>query len=587
MSQDLNKIKHSTAHLIAAAVLKLYPKTKLAIGPAIEDGFYYDFDFKEKISEEDLIKIEKETEKLIKANLVFKKKKVDPEKALELFKNQPFKLELIKQLKKEGEKEITLYESGDFTDLCQGPHVEKSSQIGAFKLLSLAGAYWKGDEKKPMLTRIYGVAFKTKAELKKYLQQLEEAKKRDHRKLNRDLKIYQTSDLLGTGLVTLLPKGTIIAEELENWAKETEKKQGYVHVLSPNIAKEDLFKKTGHIPYYSENMYPPMRMEEKGQKEKGNYYLKPMNCSFHALVFKSEPRSYRDLPLRVAEYGTVYRYEKSGELHGMMRVRGPIHQNDGHIFCTEEQAEGEFQKVMDLHLHYYNSLGLTKKDYFLSFATRDKENKEKYLGSDQMWEKAERIALGCIKKSKLPYEIEEGGAAFYGPKIDFNIKTVTGKSFSASTNQLDYFIPKAFDLRYTTKNGQLKTPVIIHRAPLGAHVRFIAFLMEHFAGAFPTWLSPIQAIILPITDDQLDFAQKIAKQLKETKIRTEINDDSEPIGAKIRKAEKEKIPFILVIGQKEVDGNQVNLRKRGGHQEGAKDIQEIIKLIRKEIDNKL
>jgi len=334
-------------------------------------------------------------------------------------------------------------------------------------------------------------------------------------------------------------------------------------------------------------MYPPMRMEEKGQKEKGNYYLKPMNCSFHALVFKSESRSYRDLPLRVAEYGTVYRYEKSGELHGMMRVRGPIHQNDGHIFCTEEQAEGEFQKVMDLHLHYYNSLGLTKKDYFLSFATRDKENKEKYLGSDQMWEKAERIALGCIKKSKLPYEIEEGGAAFYGPKIDFNIKTVTGKSFSASTNQLDYFIPKAFDLRYTTKNGQLKTPVIIHRAPLGAHVRFIAFLMEHFAGAFPTWLSPIQAIILPITDDQLDFAQKIAKQLKETKIRTEINDDSEPIGAKIRKAEKEKIPFILVIGQKEVDGNQVNLRKRGGHQEGAKDIQEIIKLIRKEIDNKL
>ncbi len=587
MSQDLNKIKHSTTHLVAAAVLKLYPKTKLAIGPAIEDGFYYDFDFKEKISEEDLIKIEKETEKLIKANLVFKKKKVDPEKALELFKNQPFKLELIKQLKKEGEKEITLYESGDFTDLCQGPHVEKSSQIGAFKLLSLAGAYWKGDEKKPMLTRIYGVAFKTKAELKKYLQQLEEAKKRDHRKLNRDLKIYQTSDLLGTGLVTLLPKGTIIAEELENWAKETEKKQGYVHVLSPNIAKEDLFKKTGHIPYYSENMYPPMRMEEKGQKEKGNYYLKPMNCSFHALVFKSEPRSYRDLPLRVAEYGTVYRYEKSGELHGMMRVRGPIHQNDGHIFCTEEQAEGEFQKVMDLHLHYYNSLGLTKKDYFLSFATRDKENKEKYLGSDQMWEKAERIALGCIKKSKLPYEIEEGGAAFYGPKIDFNIKTVTGKSFSASTNQLDYFIPKAFDLRYTTKNGQLKTPVIIHRAPLGAHVRFIAFLMEHFAGAFPTWLSPIQAIILPITDDQLDFAQKIAKQLKETKIRTEINDDSEPIGAKIRKAEKEKIPFILVIGQKEVDGNQVNLRKRGGHQEGAKDIQEIIKLIRKEIDNKL
>lgn len=587
MSQDLNKIKHSTTHLIAAAVLKLYPKTKLAIGPAIEDGFYYDFDFKEKISEEDLIKIEKETEKLIKANLVFKKKKVDPEKALELFKNQPFKLELIKQLKKEGEKEITLYESGDFTDLCQGPHVEKSSQIGAFKLLSLAGAYWKGDEKKPMLTRIYGVAFKTKAELKKYLQQLEEAKKRDHRKLNRDLKIYQTSDLLGTGLVTLLPKGTIIAEELENWAKETEKKQGYVHVLSPNIAKEDLFKKTGHIPYYSENMYPPMRMEEKGQKEKGNYYLKPMNCSFHALVFKSEPRSYRDLPLRVAEYGTVYRYEKSGELHGMMRVRGPIHQNDGHIFCTEEQAEGEFQKVMDLHLHYYNSLGLTKKDYFLSFATRDKENKEKYLGSDQMWEKAERIALGCIKKSKLPYEIEEGGAAFYGPKIDFNIKTVTGKSFSASTNQLDYFIPKAFDLRYTTKNGQLKTPVIIHRAPLGAHVRFIAFLMEHFAGAFPTWLSPIQAIILPITDDQLDFAQKIANQLKKTKIRTEINDDSEPIGAKIRKAEKEKIPFILVIGQKEVDGNQVNLRKRGGHQEGVKDIQEIIKLIRKEIDNKL
>jgi len=584
-NKNLEKMRHSCSHVLAAAVLKLFPKAKLGIGPAIENGFYYDFDFgKKKITEKDLGRISAEMEKIIKTKASFKKEAVSIKKAKEIFKNQPYKLELIKDLASEGKKKVTLYQSDNFVDLCEGPHLANTSKVGPFKLLSIAGAYWRGDEKKPMLTRIYGTCYSTKKELNKHLKQLEEAKERDHRKLNRVLKLYQLSDELGQGLATLLPNGAIIAEEIENWAKETEKKWGYIRVLTPHIANERLFKKTGHVPYYTEHMYPPMRMEEK--KEKGVYYLKPMNCAHHCLVFKSQPRSYRDLPLRIAEYGTVYRYEKSGELHGIMRVRGPIHQNDAHIFCTEKQAEEEFQKVMDLHKYYYDALGLSEKDYYLSFAIRDKKNKDKYLGNDKMWDKAEKITLKYIKKSKIPYEIEEGGAVFYGPKIDFNIRTVTGKVFSASTNQLDFFIPQVFNLKYTDRDGKEKTPICIHRAPLGAHVRFIAFLTEHYAGAFPVWLSPVQAVVIPITDKHNKYGQKIADQLKEENIRVKLDDRSETTSAKIRNAELQKIPYILVVGDKEVKAKNVNVRVRGEKILGPVVVSKFISLIKENIAKK-
>ncbi|MCJ7793123.1 MAG: threonine--tRNA ligase [Candidatus Marinimicrobia bacterium] len=587
-NNQLEKIRHSCSHVLAAAVSKLYPRVKLAIGPAIEDGFYYDFDFgQKKISEKDLAKISKEMEKIIKTKAPFKKENVTIEKAKAVFKNQSFKLELIADLVKEEKvKKVSLYQTGDFVDLCAGPHVTNTSKIGPFQLLSIAGAYWRGDEKKPMLTRLYGACFTTKKALDEHLKILEEAKERDHRKLNYALKLYQISNEMGQGLVTLLPNGTIIAEELENWAKKTEEEWGYIRVMTPHIAKESLFKKTGHVPHYLESMYPPMRMKEKGAGETDLYYLKPMNCSMHALVFKSEPKSYRDLPLRIAEYGTVYRYEKSGELHGMMRVRGPIHQNDAHIFCTEEQAEEEFQKVMELHQYYYKTLGLSEKDYYLSYATRDEKNKGKFLGNDKMWEKAQKITLKYVKQSKIPYEIEEGGAAFYGPKIDFNIKTVTGKVFSASTNQLDFFIPQVFNLKYADKDGKQKTPVCIHRAPLGAHVRFIAFLTEHYAGAFPVWLSPVQAIVVPITDKHNLYGQKIVEQLNEENLRVKIDTRNETTSAKIRDAELQKIPYILVVGDKERKAKNVNVRVRGEKSHGPMSVLEFTSLIKEDIAKK-
>jgi len=585
-NQNLEIIRHSCSHVLAAAVLKLYPKAKLGIGPAIENGFYYDFEFIKPPEEKDLEKISTSMSQIIKEKLPFIKKEVTIEAAKKIFKDQPYKLELIEELVKEGNKKVSLYQSGEFIDLCRGPHLANTAQIGPFKLFSIAGAYWRGSEKNKMLTRIYGTCFQTVKELEKYLWQIEEAKKRDHRKLNQFLKLYFLSDDIGPGLATLLPNGTIIAEELEKWAKETEKKWGYTHVLTPHIAKEELFKKTGHIPYYAASMYPPMRMEEKGEGEKGVYYLKPMNCSMHCLVFKSQPRSYRDLPLRIAEYGTVYRYEKTGELFGLMRVRGPIHQNDAHIFCSEEQAEEEFQKVMALHQYYYDSLGLTKEDYYLSFAIKGKNDENKYLGDKKMWARAEKITLAYIKKSKIPYEVEEGEAAFYGPKIDFNIRTVTGKVFSASTNQLDFFIPKAFGLKYTDKDGKEKTPVCIHRAPLGSHVRFLAFLTEHFAGAFPVWLSPLQTIVIPITDKHHDYGQKMVDELLGKNIRIELDNRNETTSAKIRDAELQKIPYILVVGDKEIKNKSVNVRVRGEKVLGEMALEKFIKLIQEDIDKK-
>lgn len=587
-NQKLDELRHSTAHLMAAAVLKLCPIAKPTIGPTIEGGFYYDFDLGEvKISEEDLPKIEEEMKKIISSWKSFEEIKATPNEAKARFKGNPYKLELIKELEEAGES-ITFQKSGEFIDLCRGGHTgQPDKDIKFFKLLSVAGAYWKGSEKNKMLTRIYGTAFQTQKELDEYLNLKEEAKKRDHRKINLIQKIFMTSDEIGRGLVTLLPNGTIIAGELEKWAIATEEEWGYVRVLTPHIVPEALFKISGHVPYYVANMFPPMRMEEKGEDEAEVFYVKPMNCAGHHMVYKSEPRSYRDLPLRIAEYGAVYRYENSGELLGMMRVRGPIHQNDAHIFCTEEQAEAEFQKVMDLHKYYYDKLGLSEKDYFLTFSTRDPKNKDKYAGDDKIWDKAEKIALEYIKKTNLPYKTDVGGAAFYGPKIDFNIKTVTGKVFSASTNQLDFFLPRAFGLTYIDKKGKEQTPVCIHRAPLGAHVRFIAFLMEHFAGSFPTWLSPVQVKILPITDKIRDYSEKVLRQLKDAGVRVELDDRNETLGAKIRDAQLLKVPYMLVLGGREAEAGKVAVRTRDGKDLGPKDLDIFIKGIVKEIQEKV
>jgi len=585
MNNNLEEMRHSCAHLMAAAVLKLWPDAKPTIGPVIENGFYYDFDSL-TVSDSDFPKIEREMKNIVKTWSSFEKIEVTADEAKKTFKNNPYKLELIEELTINCQP-LTIYKSGGFVDLCRGGHVPNPKEIKYFKLLSVAGAYWRGSEKNKMLTRIYGTTFPTQKELDEYLKAQEEAEKRDHRKLNRQLKIYLASDEIGQGLITLLPNGAIIAQELEKWAIETEDKWGYVRVYTPHIVPEKLFKTSGHVPYYIANMFPPMKMSEKDKEDDEIYYIKPMNCAGHHLVYKSEPRSYRDLPLRIAEYGTVYRFEQSGELLGMMRVRGPIHQNDAHIFCTEEQAEEEFQKVMELHEYYYNTLGIGKKDYYLSFATRDPKNKEKYTGDEAIWEKAEKIAIKYIKKTGIPYETEVGGAAFYGPKIDFNIKTVTGKVFAASTNQLDFFLPKAFGLTYIDKEGKEKTPVCIHRAPLGAHVRFIAFLMEHFAGNFPTWLTPLQVKVLPITEKHLDYAKKVGDRLKEEGIRVEVDERNERLQAKIRDAQLEKVAYMLIVGDREKKEEKVAIRKRNGQDLGPKKLDEFISTIKKEIDEKV
>jgi len=586
LEQKLWALRHTAEHVLHTALQNLYPKLKKAMGPATEEGFYFDFDLDQKVSEEDFPKIEKEMQRLIDLDLPMIQEFVSVKEARDIFKENPYKLEWVDDIEKRGEK-FSIYKIDNVDlDLCNGPHIASTGKIKAFKLLSVAGAYWHGDEKNKMLTRIYGTCFPTQEDLDKFLKTQEEAKTKDHRKLNQNLKIYMVSDNTGQGLITLLPNGAVIAQELEKWAVETENKWGYVRVYTPHIVPEKLFKISGHVPYYIDSMFPPMRMKEKSKEETEVFYIKPMNCAGHHMVYKSEPRSYRDLPLRIAEYGTVYRFEQSGELHGMMRVRGPIHQNDAHIFCTEEQAEEEFQKVMELHEYYYNTLGIGKKDYYLSFATRGPENKDKYAGNDAIWEKAETIALKYIKKTGIPHETEVGGAAFYGPKIDFNIKTVTGKVFSASTNQLDFFLPKAFGLTYTDKDGKEKTPVCIHRAPLGAHVRFIAFLMEHFAGNFPTWLTPVQVKVLPITDRNLNYAKSIASKLEQESIRVEVDYRNETLQAKIRDAQLEKVAYMLIVGDREEKEGKVAVRKRSGKDLGQIQIEKFTKDIKKEINEK-
>lgn len=561
MSSSLEAKRHSLAHLLAAAVLELYPSALNTIGPAIDDGFYYDFDFGEiKITADDLIRIEQKMLELLPNWHDFKRQEVSVTEAKKMFKNNPYKLELIEEFAQSGQP-LSIYTSGTFTDLCRGGHVEKMADIapGSWKLDRLAGAYWRGNEKNKMLTRIYGLAFENQPALLDYLKLRAEAAERDHRKLGKELKLFTFSDYVGPGLPLWLPHGAAIADELEKLGQETEFKKGYLHVRTPHIAKEIMYQTSGHLPYYQDSMFPPMIMEENGVKTA--YYLKAMNCPHHHQIFAAEPRSYRDLPLRLSEYGTVYRYEKSGELFGLMRVR-MLSMNDAHIYCTPEQFAEEFKAVNDMYLEYFKLFGLTK--YEMRFSTHDpKELGKKYVNEPALWRETEDLVRRVMKESGIPFVEVPNEAAFYGPKIDVQVWSSIGREFTIATNQVDFAQPRRFKLTYTDRGGAAKTPICIHRAPLGTHERFIGFLIEHYNGAFPTWLAPIQVKLLPVGEAHIDYCRHLASELKNKLIRVVVDEDNETIGHKVRQAEKEKVPYILVIGDKEITSNNLTVRRRG------------------------
>jgi threonyl-tRNA synthetase len=564
----LYKIRHSTAHVMAQAVMEFYPETKYTIGPPVENGFYYDFDLPQPITLEDLGKIEKRMRQIIAGGHPFVRKVVSAEEARRIFKDQPYKLELIEGLEKGGfdeygnplaeKPEISIYQSDTFTDLCRGPHVETTRQINpaAFKLMSIAGAYWRGDEKNKMLTRLYGTAWKTAQELEEYLAMLEEAKKRDHRKLGKELEIFMYDDEVGPGLPLWLPRGGVIIEELERLAKEMEEKAGYLRVRTPHLAKEDLFLHSGHLPYYAESMYPPMEIE--GIK----YYVKPMNCPMHHKIFGSKPRSYRDLPIRLAEYGTCYRYEKSGELFGLMRVRS-MQMNDAHMYCAEDQFEQEFMGVIDLYHKYFELFGIQKFVMRLSLHGKEGLGK-KYVDNERLWLKTEDMVRRAMTNGGVPFVETYDQAAFYGPKIDVQIWSAIGKEFTLATNQVDFAQPGRFGLVFMNRNGVEETPLCIHRAPLSTHERMIGFLLEHYAGNFPVWLSPEHVRVIPITDNQNEYADGIVRQLHDQGIRASADLSAQRMNAKIRDAQLMKVPYMLVVGENEARDKMVSLRVRDG-----------------------
>jgi threonyl-tRNA synthetase len=566
----LYRIRHSTAHIMAQAVMEQFPGARFAIGPAIEDGFYYDFDLPRTVTLEDLEKIEARMREIIKSNYPFTRRALSANEAREVFHDQPYKQELIDGLEKGGTdedgnpldepQEISTYQQDIFTDLCRGPHVDRTGQINpaAVKLMSIAGAYWRGDEKNPMLQRIYGTAWNTPEELEQHLWRIEEAKKRDHRKLGRELEIFTFEDEVGPGLPLWLPRGGAMIEEIEGLAKEMEFKHGYVRVRTPHLTKEDLFIRSGHLPYYAESMYPPMELD--GVK----YYVKPMNCPMHHKIYSAKPRSYRDLPLRLAEYGTCYRFEKSGELFGLMRVRS-MQMNDSHIYCSERQFEDEFTGVINLYLEYFKLFGI--QEYVMRLSTHHPRGLgKKYVNNPELWVKTEEMVRSAMIKHNIPFVEVTDEAAFYGPKIDVQIKSIIGREFTLATNQVDFAQSERFDLTFTNEQGQPERPVIIHRAPLSTHERMIGFLLEHYAGAFPVWLSPEQVRIIPITDEQAPAAQELFDKLHAAGIRAELDLDADRMNAKIRKAQLMKVPYMAVLGKREVAENSVALRKRDGSQ---------------------
>ena len=550
-----NTFWHSSAHLMAEAIESMYPGVKFWVGPPVDNGFYYDVDLGDRsISEDDLRKLEVKMAELAKQNNAYVRKEIPKAEAVKYFadKGDEYKLDLLEGL---ADGEITFYTQGGFTDLCRGPHIPATGFIKAIRLTNIAGAYWKGDERNKQLTRIYGVTFPSQKQLDEYIQLLEEAKKRDHRKLGKELGIYTMDDDVGQGLIMWMPNGTVMIEELEKLAKETENDAGYKRVVTPHIAKESMYITSGHLPYYADSMYPPMELE--GEK----YYLKSMNCPHHHKIYAAEPKSYRDLPYRIAEYGTVYRYEQSGELFGLMRVRC-LHMNDAHIYCTKDQFNDEFRAVNDMYLKYFRIFGIYKYVMRLSLHAPEKLG-IKYVNEPELWKETETMVRNVLKESNIPYVEVHDEAAFYGPKIDVQIYSVIGREFTLATNQVDFSQGRSFKLQYTTQDNTTDTPLIIHRAPLGTHERFIGFLLEHYAGKFPAWLAPLQVKILPISDKFSDYAKTVLQKLKKADIRAEIDDRNEKIGKKIRDTELMRVPYMLVVGEKEMNENMVAIRRQG------------------------
>src|SRR6184192_2989449 len=619
---DIERLRHSASHVLATAILKIWPEAQFAAGPPVENGFYYDVDLSHRISPDDFEKIEAEMKKEIKANHPFERMEVSRDEALNLGKRgrlaalgerpepSKFKLDIIENIP--ADEKISLYRNGDFIDLCAGPHVMRTGNIDAFKLTSLASAYYKDDEKNPQLQRVYGTAFKTKKELDDYFAMLEEAKKRDHRKLGKELEIFILDDDVGPGLPMWLPRGAAIAEELERLAKETEFAAGYQRVRTPHIARERLYKKSGHLPYYAESMFPPMQLRREDEEfetkrkrfdelqvivdsklespdeysefkhlqhellESDKYYLKAMNCPHHHKLFAAVPRSYRDLPLRLAEYGTCYRYEKSGELFGLMRVRS-LQMNDAHLYMTPDQFEAEFNAVNEMYLNYFKLFGIDK--YLMRFSTHDPTKLgQKFVNEPELWKKTEEMTRNVLKNSGINYVEVPNEAAFYGPKIDVQAWSAIGREFSIATNQVDFAQPRSFDLRYKDRDNIDKTPICIHRAPLGTHERFIGFLIEHYAGNFPLWLSPEQVRILTIGDEPqlLDYSRAILDELRRHQVRAEIDASSDKINGKIQRAEQMKVHTMFVIGKRDMEANAVSVRVHGKGNLGAKPRREVM-----------
>ncbi len=567
---------HSSAHLLAEAVEQLYPGVKFGIGPAIENGFYYDMDFGDKqITAEDLKAIEEKMLTLAREKQTYNRKEVSKSQALEYFsrKNDEYKVELIQDLE---DGQITFYESGTFTDLCRGPHLPDTSTIKAVKLLNIAGAYWRGDEKRKQLTRIYGITFPKQKDLTEYLELLEEAKKRDHRKLGKELELFTFSQKVGQGLPLWLPKGAMLRERLERFLRNVQQKAGYLPVITPHIGNVELYKTSGHFQKYGKDSFQPINTPIENEQ----FMLKPMNCPHHCEIFASKPRSYKDLPIRFAEFGTVYRYEQSGELHGLTRVRG-FTQDDAHLFCMPEQIKEEFISVINIVLHIFKTLSFN--DYTAQISLRDPNDKEKYIGSDENWEKAERAIIEAVEEAGLNAVIEYGEAAFYGPKLDFMVKDALGRKWQLGTIQVDYNLPERFELEYIGSDNQKHRPVMIHRAPFGSMERFVAVLIEHTAGNFPLWLNPEQVIILPIRKKYMDYSKKLSDILNNYDIRSQIDERSEKTGRKIRDAEINKIPFMLIVGEKEEADGSVSVRRHGVGDLGSFKIEDFVNLINKEV----
>ena len=581
---ELYKIRHSAAHIMAQAVMEMFPgQARIAIGPPIEDGFYYDFELPRQLSPEDFEAIEKRMRQIIAAKHPFIRREVSAEEARRQFKDQPYKIELIDGLDQGGRDEygnpigekpvISFYTHDTFTDLCRGPHVEHTGKVNpsAFKLMSVAGAYWRGDSARPMLQRVYGTAWKTAEELEQHLWRIEEAKKRDHRKLGRELDLFSVSDDVGPGLILWHPKGAMIRVLVEDFSRQEHLKNGYEWVFSPHIGRAQLWETSGHLGFYKENMYSPMDIEGEA------YYAKPMNCPFHIQIYKSHIRSYRDLPRRYAEYGTVYRYERSGVLHGLTRVRG-FTQDDAHIFCRPDQVEAEIARALDFSLFVLRRMGLT--DFKAYLATRP----EKYVGEIPDWDMAIAALRRAVEKAGLPYEVDEGGGAFYGPKIDLKVNDALGREWQLSTIQFDFNLPERFGLEFIGEDGQPRRPYMVHRALLGSMERFFGVLIEHFAGAFPLWLAPVQVMMIPVADRHIDYAREVAEKLKAQGFRVEVDERGERMQAKIRDAQLQKVPFMLVVGDKDQAAGAVSVRRRTGEDLKAKSLDEFVALAKAELE---